>query len=746
MIQATPARIRRRLSAFRTTRTLMVGGVLLYICLFVMSPTTAAWAKASSRKTLGVRRTQLPVTIDGVLDDEAWADAVVVDSFRQVNPVEGALPSERTELRVLYDGENLYIGIRMYDSNPGALIARQMVLDSDMRGDDRINIYLDTFDDQRNGYFFQINPAGTRRDGLIDNNSSFRGEWNGIWFAKSTVDEHGWSAEFAIPFKTVAYAVNERGEWGFECERIVRRKGEMTRWGTYARNRTPVHMAGIGALSGLTGLEGTGVDVKPSGSIRQTRTRNRDADAPTDRDNDTLLRGSGDVFYKFHPSVTAGVTLNTDFLETPADDQRNILTRFPPFQPERRAFFLQDAGIFEFAELTDNLVPYRSRSIGRRGLEEEPVTIDVGAKLTGRIGDANFGGLYVHLPAEDGFGATDLAVARGQLNLLDGSAIGFIGTIGERDDLSDNGLFGADFQYFDNHLRGGMILKGNAYFLQTVTDGSTANAQAFGMNVEYPNDRYAGNLAYSDVGSAFNPGLGGVLRKGIREWNGDFRYRIRPGNWLRTIDTKIGFDIVINRESDLETAKATFDFLTLENNVGDILSLTYTWQNEHLRRVPFSISNDVLIPLGDYRFSRYGAKLDIATARAIRPVVEIVWGTFFSGKLLQANAKLELRPSRHLFLSLEYEHNDGNLDQGDFIQRLARFRATLAFTPEISWSNVLQYDNGTDRMGLNSIFRWEVEPGNDVYLILNYDWDELGDTLLPTYTEGAIKIAWTFRF
>jgi len=742
----TPARLplpKRSPRSFGMVRSAVLPVILLCICLFATTVSTAA---DNPRKTFEVVRTPLPIEIDGVLDDEAWASAPVADSFLQVNPVEGAPPTERTELRVLHDGENLYIGIRMYDSDPGALIARQMVLDGDQRGDDRINLYIDTFDDQRNGYFFQINPAGTRRDGLIENNSNFRGEWNGIWYARSTVDEHGWSAEFAIPFKTVSYGVNDRGTWGFECERIVRRKNEMSRWGTFARNRTPVTMAGIGALSGLTDLNGTGIDVKPSGSIRQTRTRNRGDDFPTDRDNDTLLKGSGDAFYKFHPSVTAGVTVNTDFLETPADDQRNILTRFPPFLPERRAFFLQDAGIFEFAELTNGLVPYRSRSIGRRGLGEEPVSIDAGGKVTGRIGDTNFGALYVHLPAEDGVDATDLAVARGQLNVLDGSAVGFIGTIGERDDLSNNGLFGTDFQYFDNKLSGGMILKGNGYFMQTLTDGSSANAQAWGMNVEYPNDRNSGKLAYSDVGSDFDPGLGGVLRKGIREWSGNFQHRIRPKKWLRTVDSKIEFDIVTNRDSDLETAEAVFKFLTLENDIGDILSLTYTWRHENLRRTPFPISDGVLIPLGDYDFSRYGVKLDVSNSRPIRPIVEIVWGEFFSGDLLQVNAILELRPSRHLFLSLEYEHNDGDLDEGDFIQRLARVRATLAFTPEISFANVLQYDNGTGRMGLNSIFRWEVEPGNDVYLVFNYDWDEVGDDLVPTYTEAAIKIAWTFRF
>lgn len=721
------------------SRHLSLQRVLLFWLVLAFSIPSLAVAQT---KSLEVRRTDLAIKIDGVLDDPAWSDAVVTDDFGQVNPIEGGVPSERTVLRVLQDGEVLYFAIRMEDAEPEKLITKQMVLDGDMTGDDRINLYIDSFNDKRNGYFFQVNSSGTRGDGLIENNTKFRRDWNGIWFAAARTDANGWTAEFAIPLKTLAYAENEDGVWGFECERIIRRKNEMTRFGTYARNRTPVMMAGIGELTGMKGLNGTGIDVKPSASIRQTHTRH--IEDGTDRDDDTLLKASGDVFYKFHPSVTAGVTVNTDFLETPPDDQRNILTRFPEFLPERRAFFLQDAGIFEFGGLEGGLIPYRSRSIGRR--EGEPLTVDAGVKMTGRLDDLNFGGLYVHLPAKEGVKATDLAVARGQVNVLDGSAIGVIGTIGERDHETKNGLFGADFQFFDNQIMAGQVVKADGYFLQTVTDGSTSHAQALGLKVAYPNDRVSGLLQYTDVGNAFNPGLGGVVRPGIRQWNGNAQYRVRPGGWVRTADTNFAFDIVTNRSAKLESLTATFDFVTLENNLGDSIALSYTRRREHLRREPFEISPGVVIPLDDYSFDRYRAKIAVSNARPIQPTVEVVWGSFYSGDLFQVNAKLEVRPSRHIYFSFEFDHNDGDLDEGQFIQRLGRVRATVAFTPEISWANVVQYENRTKRMGFSSIFRWQVAPGNDVYAIFNYDWLEQGDHFTPTYAEGAIKVAWTFRF
>ncbi len=731
---------------FRRSFPPSVAFVLIIACVFAFAP--ARTADAFERKAYHVERTDLPIEIDGRLDDEAWKLARPDDTFHQVNPDEGEPPTEATVFRVLTDGQNLYVAIRMTDSEPHKMIANQMVQDGNQFGDSRINLYFDTFNDQRNGYFFQINPNGTRREGLVENNSNFRMEWNTIWYAASTVDADGWSAEFKIPFKSIVYAADGDGVWGFEVERIVRRKNEMTRWGNYSRNRAPGTMANSGTLTGLSNLEGTGLDVKPSGSILQRHTWERDDDARLlDEDDDTKFEPSGDVFYKFHPSITATVTANTDFLEAPPDDQRNIVTRFPPFLPERRAFFLQDAAIFEVAELTEAITPFRSRTLGRNS-DDEILDIDVGAKLTGRLGDFNFGGQYVRVPAQKGQGATDLAVMRLQQNVLQGSAVGLIGTIGDRDDGDDNALIGGDFQFFDNELVPGRIVKTTAYFLQTITDGETRHGQAFGIDFIYPNDRVDASLRYRDIGQAFNPSLGGVLRPGIREWFTDYRYRWRPGNYFRTIDSEMKLNIVTNRDVDLETLKYTWDFLTFENNFGDQLIFGYEHREERLRRDPFPVSSDVTIPLGSYDFDRFRAKLAASVARKIQPSIEFVGGTYYSGTLYQTNVKIELRPSKHLYLAFEYEHNKGDVDEGEFTQRLGRVRSTVAFTPVISLTNVIQYDNGTQKMGHSSIFRWEIESGNDLYLIFNYDWieDDGPDRMVSTKAEGAVKVSWTFRF
>jgi hypothetical protein len=393
----------------------------------------------ASQRTAALVRTDTPPVIDGVLGEDVWGEGVLLEELIQTLPVEGAPPTERTEIRLLYDRDFLYLGIRMYDGDPSALIAKQMVHDSDMTSDDRINLSFDTFNDHRNAYFFQINPAGTRSDALIENNRNFRRDWNGIWYAEASVDKEGWSAEFAIPFKTVSFAA-EGGTWGFEAERQIRRKNEKARWANPSKNRTVVDVAGIGTLTGLGDVDGTGIDLVPNGSLQVTWDRTRQGSG-TSTDSDLLGNPGAEVYYKFHPSVTAALTINTDFIEAPVDDRRTELTRFPPFFPERRDFFLQDAGTFEFGNLTVNGFPYFSRRIGR--IDGEPVDIDVGLKLTGRLGRMRFGGLNVHLPSQRGIGRTDLSVVRVQGDVLQESAVGIIATHGDPLDRNSNSLLDA---------------------------------------------------------------------------------------------------------------------------------------------------------------------------------------------------------------------------------------------------------------------------------------------------------------
>lgn len=701
-------------------------------------------AQAPGPRTAQLVRIETPPVIDGRLDEPLWSELEPMGEFVQSEPVQGATPTERTEMWAAFDEHYLYLGIRMYDAEPDRLIAKQMVLDADMTSDDRINLVFDTFHDGRNAYFFQVNPVGTRSDALIENNSVFRRDWNGIWYGEAQIDELGWTAEFAIPFQTVSIGSN-LDHWGFEAERIVRRKNEKLRWANAGQNRSITDVAGIGVIEGLVDVDATGIDLKPSHAVGAEHTWPAGQPGGEPYEWDALVKPAGDVFWKLHPAIVLTGTGNTNFVEAPPDDLRTVLTRFPPQLPERRDFFLQDAGIFEFGGINGNGRPFFSRRVGR--LDGEVLDINGGAKLSGRLGRLTFGGLGVTLPEQEGIDRTNLVVGRAQYGLFGESAVGVIGTYGDPRDEIANGLVGADFQYYESDVGNGQILSGNAYFMKSFSSEGGGDDLAGGVSIEYPNDRWNGRLAYTQIGLDFDPRLGFATRRGIHQYDANGRRRWRPGGYLRTIDTSLNGVVVTNRDQDLETFRLTWTAADLRNQLGDGIRFQYTYNDERLLRRPFEVEPGVVIPLGDYRFHRYGVRLNTANARPVSGAAEVIWGSFFSGHMVQLIGSLQLRPVKYAFFEFEYEQDVAELDEGDFTKRLMRLTANFAFTPEVSWTNTVQYERTGRVLQLSSIFRWQITPGNDLWVVVAQDWAELErGTFEPSTGQQSVKLAWTFRF
>ncbi len=721
----------------------LLRALALAASLIALAP-SAAWAQAAGPRTAQLQRIDVAPTIDGRLDEPLWSELAPMGDMIQSEPVQGAEPTERTEMWIAFDDHHIYVGIRMYDREPDRLIAKQMVLDGDMTSDDRINLVFDTFHDHRNAYFFQINPVGTRRDALIENNAVFRGDWNGIWYAESHVDEQGWTAEFAIPFQTVSMAWGGT-HWGFEAERIIRRKNEKVRWANPGQNRSIVDVAGIGVIEGLDDVAATGIDVKPSLALgHESVWPVADPDLES-AESDAIVEPAGDVFWKVHPSVVLVGTMNTNFIESPPDDLRTVLTRFPPSLPERRDFFLQDAGIFEFGGIEGNGRPFFSRRVGR--LHGLPVDIGGGAKLTGRLGRLTFGGLGVTQPAQGEIERTQLVVGRAQYRVFEESAVGVIGTWGDPTAQTDNGLVGADFQYYNSDVGNGNIFSSNSWFMKSFSSEGGDDDLAGGVSVEYPNDRWNGRLAYTQIGLDFDPRLGFAIRRGIHQYDAFGRRRWRPGGYLRTIDTSVTGVVVTDRDQALETVQISWMPLELRNQDGDGIRFTYTYNDERLLRRPFEIDPGVVIPLGEYRFHRYGVRVDTANARPVSVAAEVIWGSFFSGDMLQLIGSIALRPTKYAFVEFAYEQDDADLDEGDFVKRLMRLNVNLAFTPEVGWTNTVQYERSDRVLRFSSIFRWQIDPGNDLWIVVSQDWNEQERGVFePARGEQAVKVAWTFRF
>ena len=297
---------------------------------------------ARDGKTVSIRRVESAPVIDGLIDDAVWDLAEPIEDLHQVNPVEYDEPTERIEIRLLYDDEALYVSARLWDSQPDRITAQVLRQGEGLASEDRFAVILDPYHDQRSGYRFQVNPNGVRWDALYQDVTNLESNWEGIWLGAATRDDKGWTAEMSIPFKTLSFNPNS-SVWGINFERTIQRADETLGW--VSRNRQ-LNPGVAGTATGFSGLQqGRGLDVAPSVSLV-----NKKIYGPAGS-TDSRLEPSLDVFYKLTPSMNASLTLNTDFSATEVDDRQVNLTRFNLFFPEKRDFFLQDADIFEFGRI-----------------------------------------------------------------------------------------------------------------------------------------------------------------------------------------------------------------------------------------------------------------------------------------------------------------------------------------------------------------------------------------------------------
>ncbi len=711
----------------------------------------SAWLSSAhaAAQVIDVPRVEVPPVADGVLDDPAWQRAPDIADLRQVEPVEGAEPSERTEIWLARDDEALYIAIHAHDREPEKLIAKQMALDIFPGGDDRIQLLIDPFNTEQQGYFFQMNPLGMRREALSGGLDSFRDAWDTIWYGDARVDGTGWTCEFMIPFQSISLDP-ETDEWGFEVERVIRRRNEKGRWANVSQNHFVAQPGNIGRLRGMRGVSGRGVDLKPSMSTSYRRDR-------IGRDSDRLGRPGLDVFWRPTSSLTAALTLNTDFSDAPVDDRQTNLTRFGLFFPETRDFFLRDASIFNFGGLGENGMPFFSRRIGI--VNERVVNLDAGVKLTGRAGRFEFGALHTQMGHESGVDAQRLTVGRMLAHVGEESRVGLIFTEGDPTGEVSNNVLGVDLSLRSSRFRGANALAVADFWLQrSQSSGSSGREAAFGAKLSYPNDRINGSLGFTEIQENFDPRLGFVNRAGIRQYDADLRYRTRPGGLLRRLDHQVTAKLVTDRDDEMRSRVIYFHLVEVANELEDRLRLTYIL-NEERPLAGFFVHPDAYIPAGDHPFDQMQVTLESAESRSLKGKLEFTWGEFYTGRLQKTLALVELRASRHLFASLEWEQSDGRLPEqladvdgatvrvpGDFTLRLVRARINVTFTTAVSWVTLVQYDNLSDSMGLNSRLRWEVEPGREISLVVNQGWTAEADGVAPTRTDLTAKLAWTFRY
>lgn len=712
-------------------------------------------------KSLNINKLNTPPTLDGILDEPIWYEATQINDMHQVEPTEYIQPTQETLVYVYYDDESLYIGARLFDSNPDAMVANVLRQGEAFWSDELFAVIIDTFNDKRNGYRFQVNPNGLRMEGIFVNTTNTDMNWNGIWRAAASADQEGWSAEMAIPFKTLSFNPNN-DTWGINFERDISRGEEGIAW--VSRNQTTnPSIAGIAV--GFEDLQlGRGLDIVPSLVISSQKNY---ADLPPTGENTSP---SLDLYYKITPSLNSALTFNTDFSATEVDDRQVEFTRFNLFFPEKRAFFLRDSDIFQFGRIgsldgysagqmdtfsrpdLQSAQPYFSRRIGLSS-SGQPVDLDMGAKVAGRLGGWNLGALTIQQGEHGDISATDIFVGRAAANILEESTVGIIVTDGDPRSNSGNSLVGIDLRYANTRLPGGRALETDLWYQESSTEGIDGNDSAFGLRIRAPNSTgFRGQLGFKRIEENFFPALGYVNRSGVNDQIFKLGYTIRPeGGRYSAIYSGIDAQRIELIKGDLQTQVITLRALEFDtaSRIRGYLRIHKTEEN---LSEPYSIwtrgSDSVVIPIKKYSFDETELDLNSDHTKEVWGNFNYQAGDFYDGERERISIGLGWRPSIRLRTTLSYALNDVKLPHGNFSTRLVQLRNDIIFSSTLSWVTLLQYDDISETMGINARVHWIPEAGKEAYIVLNYNLQDFDrdNRFSSVSADLALKFNYTFRF
>ena len=724
-----------------------------------VASTTFAQAGASEGERRTVTAVRLDdgerITLDGRFDEAVWGRALPATDFVQQDPVNGAAPTERTEVRFAVSREALYMAVTCFDSEPDRLAGNTMKRDEFLRADDRFMWVFDPFLNGQGGYFFEMNPSGLMADSLMGPIGPVNREWDGIWDAYTRRSEIGWTIEIRIPFRTLNFDPNARG-WGVNFQRTVRRKNEELLWSGWAYNQGLFRIQNSGLLLGISDVvQGIGLDIRPYAATIATASPGR-GDADTKADANAGL----DLYYSLTPAVRANLTINTDFAQTEVDQRQVNLTRYSLFFPEKRGFFLEGASFFDFISSTQRIgpagggtdtavVPFFSRRIGldAYGL---PQKIDVGTKVTGQMGSQDVGFLQIRTGEEGGALGEDFSVARLKRRMFRQSYVGALYT--RRDTRGDPAdaltTAGLDFRFATNTFRGSQNLETTGYVLRTTNPLETGRNHAYGLTVEYPNDRYTGGVSFREVQENYNPVVGFTLRNGYRRYSPQFRFQPRPRNsrlvrqYTFGVEGDIQFD---TGQNDLLLRTFDVTAFRVQFQSQDSFEAHVTSSHERLDE-DFHVSSRIVLPNGqEYDFNRVRFQASTANKRILAVMATLDVGRFYSGDRRLVNLNLSIRPRPGIVLYVDTELNRVDLAEGRFTTRLFRAIADTQFSPWIALTNNVQYDSVSRVLGWQSRFRWIITPGSDLYLVYTHNW--VDDPLLSRFAtldrRAATKILYT---
>lgn len=680
----------------------------IYIILFILLFLTSSFS-AQSKSVKAVKVNEAPL-INGLLDDPVWQRGIITNDFLQQEPVPNSNPSLKTEFRIIYDDENLYIGVICYDDEPDKIIAREMKWDGFISADDNIKLIFDTFNDDRSAYWFGTNPLGSQDDALLTgfDMGGFNEDWDGVWEVECSIIDNGWSAEFRFPFSTFKFHDRSEQLWGFNILRSIRRKNEEVLWTSVGQNLGLLTIAEAGNLTGIENIKrGNPVYLMPYFS----------SGAQFVNGNKKYLAEPGlDVKYGITETLSLDVTVNTDFAQVESDRARINLSRFPLFFPEKREFFLEGRKTFDFSLGGNNNLFY-SRRIGISRNQEIPII--GGAKLVGRMGDVEIGLIDMQTAEKSGEPSTNYGTARIKYDLLNQSYAGIMLTNKISRDRHTSSI-GGDFHFSFNDFLGdkNLVIHGTA--ARSDLQNGTKNSWAGNFYIDYPNDLLDTYLGYRFIQSGFDPEIGFVSRRGYQQlvYNLEISPRINSGGIKQLRFEPIESSMIYSGGGELESAEFAFSPLGIEFESGDEVGIGIhrVFDRPH---EDFEIFDTTKVKAGSYWYTTYGIGFETSPMRKVYGEVDMITGGYYNGNRTEIEGRITFTVNKNLTVSGDYTFNHIKINNSVLNTSEVGGRIGYTFSKHVNSSVFAQWNNEINEMNVNYRFNWKPKIGSDLYIVVN---------------------------
>ena len=717
----------------------------------------ATVSRDGGRTTVRAVRLTAPLRVDGTLDEEIYRTITPISDFIQNEPQNDVPATEKTEVWIFFDNDNIYVSARMHESQPGRMIVNEMRRDSTaIVQNENFQFVFDTFNDKRNAVSLQFNPIGGRMDGQVTNGSQFNFDWNPIWRVQTQrLPDGSWTAEAAIPFKSLRFQPGQAQTWGFQARRISRWKNE-TSYLTRLPNGTGINgHTRVVDFATMVGLEipnaSRPLDLKPyvTSNLSTDRVANP-------RINNKFGKDFGfDAKYAVTQNLTADFTYNTDFAQVEADEQQVNLSRFSLFFPEKREFFLENQGLFQFAanntgmnNFNNSETPtlFYSRRIGLDG--GRPIPLEVGGRLSGRIGKFSLGMMNIRTDdvAASNVPINNFSVVRLRRDILRRSAIGAIYT---RRDQATNRLGDAESYGLDGAFAFFQNLYFNTYWAQTKNPNTGDDDTSYRGQMFYNADRYGAQLERVAVGEDFDPQMGFMRRQDFHKSRAMVRFNPRTRNRFRAVrqfNYQTSVEYFTNSTGAFESRERRGEF-GMEFDSSEQFEFNVVEYREHLLE-GFNLARGVDVPAGDYKYTVVESSFQIGSQRRFSGSINFEGGQFYGGTRVSlgfSGARFKLSPQFALEPSVSV--NRVELPFGEFTAKLVSTRATYTMTPLMFVSGLVQYNSSNDAFSTNIRLRWEYQPGSELFVVYNDGRDTSGDRFAQLQNRSIVfKINRLFRF